>query len=70
MTGTLGYYFKGIAPDTDVPPAEPDELSLVITLVYEGWAPLVKVRSAKPVTKIQTSTAPSAKRTTNARRRS
>ena len=70
MTGTLGYYFKGIQPDTDVPPAEPDELKLVITLVYEGWAPLAKVRSAKPVTKKQKTTAPKAKRTTNARRRS
>jgi len=70
MTGTLGYYFKGIAPDTDVPPADPDELSLVITLVYEGWAPLAKVRSARGVTKQITTTAASAKRTTRARRKS
>ena len=61
---------KRLEPDTDVPPAEPDELKLVITLVYEGWAPLAKVRSAKPVTKKQKTTAPKAKRTTNARRRS
>ena len=66
MTGTLRYYFKGIAPDTDIPPAIPDELKLIITLVYEGWAPLNEVRSAKPVTK-QIS---KPKKTTNARRRS
>jgi len=66
MTGTLAYFFKGIAPDTDAPPANPDELKLTITLVYEGWAPLAKVRSAKPVTK----KIPVARKTTNARRRS
>lgn len=66
MTGTLRYYFKGLAPDTDIPPASPDELKLIITLVYEGWAPLAKVRSAKPVTK----KIPAARKTTNARRRS
>lgn len=70
MTGTLNYYFKGIAPDTDIPPADPDELKLVITLVYEGWAPLAKTRSARPTTKKQLTTAASSKRTTSARRRS
>lgn len=70
MTGTLGFFFKGIAPDTDLPPTIPDELKLVITMVYEGWAPLAKVRSSKPVTKKQHSTAPRAKKTTRARRRS
>jgi hypothetical protein len=40
LTGTLKYFFKGIAPDTDTPPATPDELKLVITLVYEGWSSL------------------------------
>jgi len=70
MTGTVAYFFKGIAPDTDVPPAAPDELKLTITLVYEGWAPLAKTRSARPVTKKQLSTAAKAKSTTRARRRS
>jgi len=68
MTGTLRYFFKGVAPDTAV--QFPDELKLTITLVYEGWAPLAKVRSAKPMTKKQLSTAPKAKSTTRARRRS
>jgi hypothetical protein len=45
MTGTLKYFFKGIAPDTDVPPAIPDELKLTITLVYEGWSSLSPVTS-------------------------
>jgi len=53
MTGTLAYFFKGIAPDTDIPPATPDELKLTITLVYEGWAPLAKVRSARAITRKQ-----------------
>ena len=44
MTGTLFYYFKGLAPDTDQPPAEPDELNLVITLVYEGWSSLAPAK--------------------------
>jgi len=70
MTGTLAYFFKGIASDTDVPPAEPDELKLTITLVYEGWAPLAKVRSARSVTRKQLTTAASSKRTTRARRKS
>lgn len=69
MTGSLRYYFKGIAPDTDLPPVDPDELKLVITLVYEGWAPLAKVRSARGTKKIPT-TAASGKSTTRARRRS
>jgi hypothetical protein len=45
MTGTLAYFFKGIAPDTDIPPANPDELKLTITLVYEGWSSLLPVTS-------------------------
>lgn len=69
MTGTLRYYFKGIAPDTDVPPALPDELKLVITLVYEGWAPLAQIRSSKGTKRIPT-TAAKGKSTTRARRRS
>lgn len=69
MTGSLRYYFKGIAPDTDLPPVDPDELKLVITLVYEGWAPLAQVRSARGTKKIP-STASSGKSTTSKRRRS
>lgn len=49
MTGTLRFFFKGIPGDAVIPIA--DELKLVITLVYEGWAPLAKARSARPVTK-------------------
>jgi len=70
MTGTLRYYFKGLAPDTDIPPADPDELKLIITLVYEGWAPLAKVRSARAITRNQLTTAASGKTTTRSRRRS
>jgi len=68
LTGTLFYYFKGITPDNIVFNA--DELKLVITLVYEGWAPLTKVRSSKPVTRQIKTTAASGKRTTKAKRRS
>lgn len=70
MTGTLRYFFKGVGVDTDVPPAIPDELKLIITLVYEGWAPLAVTRSAKPVTRKQLTTAARSKTTTRARRRS
>jgi hypothetical protein len=45
LTGTLFYYFKGLAPDTDVPPANPDELKLAITLVYEGWSSVAPTRN-------------------------
>lgn len=38
MTGTLYYYFKGVAPDTAGQIA--DELKLTITLIYEGWSSL------------------------------
>ena len=38
LTGTLYYFFKGVAPDTAGQIA--DELKLVITLAYEGWSPL------------------------------
>jgi len=68
MTGTLYYYFKGVVPDTAGQIA--DELKLIITLVYEGWAPLAKVRSARAVTKKMTTTAARGKSTTRARRRS
>jgi hypothetical protein len=64
LTGTLFWYFKGVTPDVQF---VADELKLTITLVYEGWAPLAKVRSAKPTTRI---TNKPAKKTTNARRRS
>ncbi|AXH78586.1 MAG: hypothetical protein [Circular genetic element sp.] len=68
LTGTLNYFFKGLPGDSAVVIA--DELKLVITLVYEGWAPLAETRSSKPVTRKQTSTAAKAKSTTSARRRS
>jgi len=68
MTGTLYYYFKGVAPDTAGQLA--DQLKLEITLVYEGWAPLAKVRSARAVTKKMPTTAARGKTTTRSRRRS
>ncbi|AXQ65507.1 MAG: hypothetical protein [Circular genetic element sp.] len=68
LTGTLFYFFKGIPGDAAIPFA--DSLKLTMTLVYEGWAPLAKVRSSKAVTKKQMSTAPRARKTTRARRRS
>lgn len=64
LTGTLYYYFKGVTPDNAIFNA--DELKLTITLAYEGWAPLAKVRSAKSNGPKLTS----AKKTTRARRRS
>lgn len=67
MTGTLYYFFKGVAPDTAL--QIPDELKLTITLVYEGWAPLAKVRSSTGTKRIPT-TAASQKSTTRSRRRS
>jgi len=68
MTGTLYYYFKGVSPDNAVFNA--DELKLTITLVYEGWASLAKVRSSKAVTKKQPTTAARGKSTTRKSRRS
>jgi hypothetical protein len=68
MTGSLYYFFKGVAPDTAGQIA--DELKLIITLVYEGWAPLAKVRSSKAVTKKMPTTAARGKTTTRAKRRS
>lgn len=68
MTGTLYYYFKGVAPDTATQLA--DELKLVITLVYEGWAPLAETRSSRAVTKKMPTTAARGKSTTRKRRRS
>lgn len=68
MTGSLYFYFKGVAPDTAA--ALADELKLVITLVYEGWAPLAKTRSARAVTRRIPTTAASGKSTTRAKRRS
>lgn len=38
LTGTLYYYIKGIPGDTATQFA--DELTAIITLVYEGWSPL------------------------------
>lgn len=38
LTGSLFYFFKGVSGDTGA--QNPDELKLVITLAYEGWAPL------------------------------
>jgi hypothetical protein len=38
LTGTLFYFVKGIPGDTGA--QAPDELKMVITLVYEGWSPL------------------------------
>ena len=38
LTGTLYYFFKGVAGDTAA--QDPDELKLIITLAYEGWSPL------------------------------
>jgi len=68
MTGTLYYYFKGVVPDTAGQIA--DELKLIITLVYEGWAPLATTRSARAVTKKMPTTAVRGKSTTRSRRRS
>jgi len=68
MTGTLRFYFKGIPGDAAIPIA--DELKLVITLVYEGWAPLAETRSSKAVTKKMPTTAARGKSTTKKSRRS
>jgi len=38
LTGTLYYFFKGVAPTEGG--SIPDELKLTITLVYEGWSSL------------------------------
>jgi len=67
MTGTVFYYFKGLPGDEAL---IGDDLKLTVILVYEGWAPLAKVRSARAVTRKQLTTAPSSKRTTRARRKS
>ena len=56
MTGTLNYFFKGIAPDTDFPPATPDELKLTITLVYEGWSSLAPMKNKKLTSKTASKT--------------
>lgn len=50
MTGTCYFYFKGVPPDTVVSLA--DELKLIITLVYEGWSPLVAARPTRKKGKI------------------
>jgi len=71
MTGSLYCYFKGVSYHRDtLPPTVPDELKLIVTLVYEGWAPLAKTRSAKAVTKKMPTTAARGKSTTRAKRRS
>lgn len=46
LTGTLLYFFKGVAGDTAV--QLPDELKLVITLAYEGWSPLNTAAAMAP----------------------
>jgi len=41
MTGTLFFYFKGVSYHAaTIPPTNPDELRMTITLVYEGWSSL------------------------------
>ena len=46
LTGTLYYFFKGVAGDTAGQIA--DELKLVITLAYEGWSPLNTTAAMAP----------------------
>lgn len=46
LTGTLYYFFKGVAGDTAVQAA--DELKLTITLAYEGWSPLNTASAMAP----------------------
>lgn len=46
LTGTLYYFFKGVAPDTAGQIA--DELKLIITLAYEGWSPLNTAAAMAP----------------------
>ena len=46
LTGTLYYFFKGVAPDTAGQIA--DELKLIITLAYEGWSPLNTMSAMAP----------------------
>lgn len=45
LTGTLNYFFKGVAADTLGQIA--DTLKLTITLAYEGWSPLNTKRTTK-----------------------
>lgn len=51
MTGTLYYYVKGLPIDTGA--QLPDELTVIVTLVYEGWNPLVD-RPKRKLTKGKT----------------
>lgn len=46
LTGTLYYFFKGVAGDTAAQIA--DELKLIITLAYEGWSPLNTAAAMSP----------------------
>lgn len=46
LTGTLYYFFKGVAGDTAGQIA--DELKLIITLAYEGWSPLNTAAAMAP----------------------
>ncbi len=46
LTGTLYYFFKGVAGDTAAQIA--DELKLIITLAYEGWSPLNTASAMSP----------------------
>lgn len=45
LTGTSYFFVKGIPPDTGAQLA--DELTLIITLIYEGWSPLVAAKPSK-----------------------
>ncbi len=65
MTGTLFYYFKGVAPDTAATAA--DELKLIITLVYEGWSSIAP-SSQRRITSRKTSKKTSARTTKQSRR--
>lgn len=64
MTGTLKFYFKGVAPDTGA--ANADHLKLVILLVYEGWSSLMI--KPKRSTRSRTRSKRSYKKTYNKRR--
>jgi hypothetical protein len=64
MTGTLFYYFKGVAQDTAGVIA--DTLRLTITLAYEGWSSIAP-DTKKPTRRVSS---PKGKATTSKRRRS
>lgn len=65
LTGTLFYFIKGIPGDTGAQAA--DQLKMIITLVYEGWSPLIsssRRTSQKKLTSFRS------KRSSRGRRRS